>query len=489
MIQVLDKYGNTSTDDGRVVIIDKFGNIKKPVVPTGTVTSILTASPLTGGPITTTGTIGITQATTSTNGYLSSTDWNNFNSKFNLPTLTNGSVLFSNGTTITENNTNFFWNNTTNTLILDKPSSQGASLTANGIISAGAISLVPANNTISIGTVTAAAASGSSILYGSSQNFLHLRTLSITRLYINNLGDIGIGTTAPSVTSKLSIDLGTFSGTKDGISIDGNCTSNPGITGVRFSLLNTSGNASGFIRMVRASGTTYLGMQISSQSRDGIAFLTDTVTATEKMRLTANGNLLLGTTSDNSSKLNVQGTVTAASAIARGQYLAPALVASANNDVLVGLDIAPTFNFGAFIGVKNYWLQLQGNGSINGTNQINLLRNGSGILTATSLETNLSSSGTVTPLKLSLSSGALTMGQFMAITGNFILQNTGTFTDVASSRLTINSTTQGVLLPRMTTAEVNAIVLPVQGLTVFNTDLNTLCFYTTSWQKVTSTAM
>lgn len=29
MIQVLDKYGNTSTDDGRVVIIDKFGQIKK----------------------------------------------------------------------------------------------------------------------------------------------------------------------------------------------------------------------------------------------------------------------------------------------------------------------------------------------------------------------------------------------------------------------------------------------------------------------------
>lgn len=29
MIQVLDKYGNTSTDDGRVIIIDKFGQIKK----------------------------------------------------------------------------------------------------------------------------------------------------------------------------------------------------------------------------------------------------------------------------------------------------------------------------------------------------------------------------------------------------------------------------------------------------------------------------
>ena len=29
MIQVLDSYGNTSTDDGRVLIYDKNGNIKK----------------------------------------------------------------------------------------------------------------------------------------------------------------------------------------------------------------------------------------------------------------------------------------------------------------------------------------------------------------------------------------------------------------------------------------------------------------------------
>lgn len=49
----------------------------------GTVTEIDTSAPLTGGPITTSGTIGITQATTSTDGYLSSTDWNTFNNKQN----------------------------------------------------------------------------------------------------------------------------------------------------------------------------------------------------------------------------------------------------------------------------------------------------------------------------------------------------------------------------------------------------------------------
>ena len=47
----------------------------------GTVTSIATTAPITGGTITTSGTIGISQATTSTDGYLSSTDWNTFNNK------------------------------------------------------------------------------------------------------------------------------------------------------------------------------------------------------------------------------------------------------------------------------------------------------------------------------------------------------------------------------------------------------------------------
>lgn len=54
----------------------------------GTVTSIATTGPITGGTITGSGSIGITQATTSSNGYLSSTDWNTFNGKQNAITLT-----------------------------------------------------------------------------------------------------------------------------------------------------------------------------------------------------------------------------------------------------------------------------------------------------------------------------------------------------------------------------------------------------------------
>jgi hypothetical protein len=57
-------------------------------------------------------------------------------------------------------------------------------------------------------------------------------------------------------------------------------------------------------------------------------------------------------------QLLLNNSVTASSAIARGANLTPSLSAAANNDVLVGLDINPTFTNGAFTGVTNYGLRL-----------------------------------------------------------------------------------------------------------------------------------
>jgi hypothetical protein len=54
----------------------------------GSVTSITASAPLTGGTITTTGSIGITQASGSADGYLSSTDWATFSGKENALTFT-----------------------------------------------------------------------------------------------------------------------------------------------------------------------------------------------------------------------------------------------------------------------------------------------------------------------------------------------------------------------------------------------------------------
>lgn len=56
----------------------------------------------------------------------------------------------------------------------------------------------------------------------------------------------------------------------------------------------------------------------------------------------------------------------------------------------------------------------------------------------------------------------------------------------ASAILQADSTTQGFLPPRMTTAQKNAIATPAAGLVVYDTDLNKLCVYTTAWQTITS---
>ena len=78
---------------------------------TGTVTSITTSAPLTGGTITTSGTIGISLATTSTNGYLSSTDWNTFNGKSPAFTVTSPITYSSNVLGLNEGVT-YAWTNT-----------------------------------------------------------------------------------------------------------------------------------------------------------------------------------------------------------------------------------------------------------------------------------------------------------------------------------------------------------------------------------------
>ena len=88
-----------------------------------------------------------------------------------------------------------------------------------------------------------------------------------------------------------------------------------------------------------------------------------------------NGDTAIGTTSfGTATKLTIGGSETAASAIARGGLLNTTLVASANNDVLVGLDINPTFTNGAFTGVKNLSIRATNadiSGFIIGTDAVN----------------------------------------------------------------------------------------------------------------------
>jgi len=68
--------------------------------------------------------------------------------------------------------------------------------------------------------------------------------------------------------------------------------------------------------------------------------------------------------------------------------------------------------------------------------------------------------------------------------GNVLI---GTTTDLASSILTMGSTTKGFLPPRMTGTQRDAISSPATGLVVYNTTTDKLNFYNGSaWEAVTS---
>ncbi|WP_426062931.1 hypothetical protein [Flavobacterium sp. DSP2-3-1] len=79
---------------------------------------------------------------------------------------------------------------------------------------------------------------------------------------------------------------------------------------------------------------------------------------------------------------------------------------------------------------------------------------------------------------------------FMTITTNVFAQvGIGTITPNASSVLDVSSTTQGLLTPRMTTAQRVAIVSPADGLMVYDTDLKSFYHYNssiTSWNVINS---
>ncbi|CAM3901317.1 hypothetical protein FLSI110296_02275 [Flavobacterium sinopsychrotolerans] len=81
---------------------------------------------------------------------------------------------------------------------------------------------------------------------------------------------------------------------------------------------------------------------------------------------------------------------------------------------------------------------------------------------------------------------------FMTITTNVFAQvGIGTTTPNASSVLDVSSTTQGLLTPRMTTAQRTAIVTPADGLIVYDTDLKSFYHYNStavSWNRMSSDA-
>ena len=118
---------------------------------------------------------------------------------------------------------------------------------------------------------------------------------------IHDDGNVGIGTTSPD--QSLEVNIGSVSSNESvsenqGVKVVADAGGSIGYAGYLMDLDNSSADASAFMRLSRTSATAFLGLDIGSQSRDGIRFSTHATNnfnnLDEAMRITADGNVGIG---------------------------------------------------------------------------------------------------------------------------------------------------------------------------------------------------
>tara|TARA_R100001463_G_scaffold126754_1_gene184575 strand:+ start:8569 stop:10191 length:1623 start_codon:yes stop_codon:yes gene_type:complete len=310
-------------------------------------------------------------------------------------------------------------------------------------------------------------------------SFLTLSPNSTEAVRIDSLGRVGIGTTSPS--SNLSVQsTGTASGT---VAVFGN------------------GNISDGLQIITSDGNLEWGFNaLNSRS---LVFQTN---QTERLRIDSSGNVGIGTSSP-ASKLSVNGgtirvqnnnpadvtfyeedkinSYATSGYTVNGREGLTLETTTANTDII----LSPTGKVEVGDGLLSFGKTVYGPPSSEDFFRIKFkdfggTQNDVGIGQPDewSLGFNTNPNGVIT-----FNKG--TSGETMRIDSSGRV-GIGTTSPSANALLDVSSSTKGVLLPRMTTTEVNAISSPENGLTVYNTTLNTLCFYNgTSWQKVTSANM
>ena len=198
----------------------------------------------------TTPAISMAAANTTTNGYLTSTDWNTFNGKASAFTYTTGYVPFGQGTTTPTQDSNLFWDNTNKRLGIGTTSPSTTLQTTGAIANTGATSSSAFSGTASVVNASAAAAAagahGSSLVFAQSWTSgapsSVIATGQITGVKIANDGTFGGGLalwTSNGTGTNLLERMRLFS--SGGVSI-GN-TTDPGATNLSVTGTIASGNS------------------------------------------------------------------------------------------------------------------------------------------------------------------------------------------------------------------------------------------------------
>jgi predicted heme/steroid binding protein len=278
-------------------------------VATGTTTPVIT--------------LNIPTASATNRGALSSTDWTTFNNKYNLPALTSGSVLFSNGTTIAQDNSNFFWDNTNkrlgigigaptvplhirandnnffNQLLIENINTGANSITymlfRNGTTTGGGIAYYGANynNTQQRNSLITFTNAGNKLGFvanaegaGANQDIYFATKLSNTNLTIFSTGNVLIQNSGTHTDAGFRLDVNGTTRLQGATTVNGTLTT----TGEIRSTSVTSGN----VLSLYGNATSHSGIQIGGVGLDQSPYI----------NLYANGGT---TTSINFSRQNSPG--------------------------------------------------------------------------------------------------------------------------------------------------------------------------------------
>lgn len=327
------------------------------------------------------------------------------------------------------------------------------------------------------------------------------------------------GTAIPGKTT-----IASFVGSSNGITVVDTVTDTTNkiarITGLHYTtaeeptalITGTSTSTQNVVQIGGGSSVTNAATQIGFFTAPN----TSTTIGTERIRINGDGNVGIGTISP-STPLEVNGTVKATQFTGSGAGLTSIPAANLTGtlpDAVLSANVARLASANTFTAAQVI------NASLTVTNPVGAIKVGNSAADLTgrfgrvvvgaydlsqpeALAINLTTASASNTLQLGGGSSltqAATLIQFftapstntttgterMRITGSGTVA-IGTSTPSASAALDIASTSQGLLIPRMTTAQKTAIGSPAEGLMVYDLTLHKLCIYTGSaWESLAS---
>jgi hypothetical protein len=307
---------------------------------------------------------------------------------------------------------------------------------------------------LTVGTTAITSGTVGRVLFQATGNVLQQ---SANFFWDNTNSRLGIGTATPSYgldvrsTSNIQVSSGSYASAlrvenTGSASVDfknvatfignrGNAANIDDNTNIGIQQKNNTANNYAVINFFNSAFnlSAFLGTQFVNHASPTAHLILGTAnsgTVTEKMRIVSNGNVLINTTTDGGYKLDVNGTARVSGLLTAGS-------------------------------------------NVNLAGSILYLNQGGA---STSYVRNNASITILNGPQISLSGGTVS-----------ITATTNGANSDASAILDVQSTAKGVLFPRMTTTQKNAIASPASGLVVYDTTLGKLCVRgAAAWETITS---